>query len=68
MKQEYQVEAIITSRHLFTTFAHSPEGACAEIEGMIEDGERGEIISQEIETMDAYPAEDVDEMDEDDDN
>jgi len=59
-KQPYEVELIVTTRHLYSTFAYSPEGATAEAEVMLNAGDNGEVVSRDVETADAYPIQDVD--------
>lgn len=58
MKKDYLVELIVTTRHYFNVMnARSPEDAVAEAENLLEDGEQGVIASRDVETADAYPAE-----------
>lgn len=53
--KEYEVELVVMSTHLYTVFARSPEEAIADAENLYEDEDRGEIVSHDIETADAYP-------------
>lgn len=57
--REYEVELVVTQRHLYTTFSRSPEEAEADAEGMFEDGDPGDIIDTEIEIAEAFPIEDI---------
>lgn len=55
--QEFEVELIVTTRHLYTVHARTPEEAISDAEGLLEDGESGEVMSRDIEASDAYPIE-----------
>jgi len=57
--REYEVELVVTQRHLYTTFSRSPEEAEADAEVMFEDGDPGDIIETEIEVAEAFPIEDI---------
>lgn len=57
--REYEVELIVTRRHLYTTFSRSPEEAESDAENMFEDGDFGDIIDTEIEVAEAFPIEDI---------
>lgn len=57
--KEFEVELVVTTRHLYTVFARTPEEAISDAEGLLDDGERGEVMSSEIEASDAYPIEET---------
>jgi len=57
--REYEVELIVTRRHLYTTLSRSPEEAESDAENLFEDGDLGDIIDTEIEVIEAYPLEDI---------
>lgn len=57
--REFEVELVVTTRHLFTTLSRTPEEAISDAENLLEDGETGEVVSQDIESADAYPLEDL---------
>lgn len=57
--KEFEVELVVTTRHLYTVFARTPEEAISDAEGLLEDGERGEVMSSDVEASDAYPIEEA---------
>lgn len=57
--REYEVELVVTRRHLYTTFSRNPEEAEADAENMYEDGDLGDIIDTEIEVAEAFALEDI---------
>lgn len=65
--REFEVELVVTTNHLFTTFARTPEEAENTVEGMLEDGDLGEITGRTIESIEAIPIEDITEESEDED-
>ena len=66
-KREYEVELIVTSRHLITTYSRTPEEAESDAEDLFEDGERGTVMSYEVEQSEAYPLDEDINSDEDND-
>lgn len=70
--REFEVELVVTRRHLFTTLSRTVEEAISDAENLLEDGEEGEVVSTEIETADAYPIDEYsseqEELDPDEDN
>jgi hypothetical protein len=64
--REFEVELIVTSHHLFTTFSRSAEEAISDAENMLEDGDEGEVVSTIIESADAYPLDEITDVDDDD--
>lgn len=65
-KREFEVELIVTRRHLITTFSRNSEEAERDAEDLLEDGEEGTVLSTEIESSEAWPiGEDAEEPDED---
>jgi hypothetical protein len=65
--KEYEVEVVVTTTHLFTTFSRSVEEAESDAENLIEDGDLGEIVHREIETVEAFPVDELSDEDDDDD-
>lgn len=65
--KEYEVELVVTTTHLYTVFARTPEEAIADAENLYEDQDRGEVIAFDIETSDAYPIDDAPSDDDDED-
>jgi hypothetical protein len=60
-KREFEVELVVTTRHLITTYSASVAEAERDAEELYEDGELGFVMSFDIETVDAFPVgEDVD--------
>lgn len=57
--KEFEVELVVTTTHLYTVLARTPEEAIADAENLYEDGDRGEIVADDIETADAYPIDDA---------
>lgn len=53
-KREFEVELVVTTRHLITTFSRSPEEAERDAEDLYDDGEMGKVISYDIEQADAF--------------
>lgn len=67
-KQEFEVELVVTRRHLFVTHSRTAEEAVSDAEMLLEDGDDGEVLSTDIEMSDAFPVGDEPrEADEDDD-
>ena len=67
-KREFEVELVVSSRHLITTYSRTPEEAEQDAETLYEDGETGQLLGYEIEATDAYPVGEDAELDEDEDD
>jgi hypothetical protein len=65
-KREFEVELIVTSRHLITTLSRTPEEAEQDAETLYEDGDTGQLLSFEVEQSDAYPVGEDVELDDSD--
>jgi hypothetical protein len=65
--REFEVELIVTTHHLFTTFSRSAEEAVSDAENMLEDGDDGDVVSQVVESADAYPLDELTDDDDEDD-
>lgn len=54
-KREFEVELVVTKRHLITTYSRTPEEAERDAEDLFEDGDEGTVLSTEIEQSEAFP-------------
>jgi hypothetical protein len=66
-KKEFEVELVVTSRHLISTYSRTTEEAEQDAETLYEDGETGQLLGYEIEAAEAYPVGEDGELDEDED-
>jgi hypothetical protein len=59
-RREFNVQLVVTSTHEYVVTARSEEEAVSIAEGLFEDEDEGEITSSEVETADAYPMDEED--------
>ncbi len=64
--KEFTVQLTATAQHTYTVIARTEEEAISAAEGLLDDGEFGEVSAPSIEYSDAWPSdEDQEEPDED---
>lgn len=66
-KQEFEVELVVTTRHLIKTYSRNLEEAERDAEDLYEDGDHGVILSTEIEQTEAFPLGDDGDFEDDED-
>lgn len=65
-QKEFKVQLIVTTAHEFVVTARTEEEAVSVAEGMLDDGEEGNILSSDVENADAYPYTDQGDEEEED--
>lgn len=54
-RREFEVELVVTSRYLVSTYSRTPEEAEQDAEALFEEGSAGNPLDYEIEMIDAIP-------------